>query len=228
MIVAAHQPNFLPYIGFFYKIYCSDVFVISDTVSFSRRGFHHYNYFNENGQRKKITVPVSHTSGQIDEVLLSQWHYHKKKMVKRLKSDYARSPHYDQIMPEFEKVLLRDYDTLLELNMALLFTACHLLDIHPTFDFEYVLNPSGDTPTEQIADICHKTDCTTYLSGEGAMDYLDVPYLEQQGIRTLFTNYTPLQYGSLENLSVFDYLMNNGAGLPNEWELKRRRLRHGI
>lgn len=221
MIVSAHQPNFLPYMGYFYKLYRSDIFVISDSVMFSKSGYHHYNFFNENGSRKKITVPVSGKSGYIDEVELSNWEYNRVKIIKRLKGYYAKSKHYDEIMPVFEKTLSKDYKYLIDLNLALISDVCRLFGILPEIKYERLLKITGDTPTQQIVDICHKTRCNTYLSGDGAVDYLDTEYLKANGIKTVFTNYKPLQYGSLENLSVFDYLMNEGAVVPKEWKAER-------
>ena len=43
MIVSIHQPNYLPYIGFFHKVMCSDVFVIYDTAQFVKDRFDNRN-----------------------------------------------------------------------------------------------------------------------------------------------------------------------------------------
>ena len=65
-IVSAHQPNFLPYLGFFDKMDKSDVFVIRDEVQFAERDYHHRNRIRINGPRnnepqcKWIRVPVTH------------------------------------------------------------------------------------------------------------------------------------------------------------------------
>ena len=40
MILTSHQPDFLPYMGFFYKTARSDVLVLSDDVQFSKSGMH--------------------------------------------------------------------------------------------------------------------------------------------------------------------------------------------
>lgn len=39
MIVAIHQPNFLPWLGYFYKMLMADIFVFLDCVPFSKGGY---------------------------------------------------------------------------------------------------------------------------------------------------------------------------------------------
>lgn len=45
MILTSHQPNFLPYMGVFYKAYRSDILVLSDDVQFSKKGISLINPF---------------------------------------------------------------------------------------------------------------------------------------------------------------------------------------
>ena len=77
MILVCHQPNFLPYLGYYYKLYKSDVYSISDTCGFTNHkenGIHNYNFINEFGSRNKLTLPVDRHSGRLDEVrIASSW-----------------------------------------------------------------------------------------------------------------------------------------------------------
>lgn len=43
LVLASHQPDFFPYMGYFYKMFQSDVFVFSDNVQYSKTGRHNYN-----------------------------------------------------------------------------------------------------------------------------------------------------------------------------------------
>lgn len=49
MILTSHQPDFLPYMGFFYKAARSDVLVLSDDVRFSKSGMHNWNRIKHPG-----------------------------------------------------------------------------------------------------------------------------------------------------------------------------------
>ena len=39
LIAAGHQPNYLPWLGFFDKIKQADLFIIEDNIQFERQGF---------------------------------------------------------------------------------------------------------------------------------------------------------------------------------------------
>ena len=58
MIVAAHQPNYPPDLGFFNKMEMSDVFVIRDDAQFVRQNFHHRNRIRIYSGWKWLTVPI--------------------------------------------------------------------------------------------------------------------------------------------------------------------------
>ena len=59
LIVGIHQPNFMPWLGYFYKIYKSDVFIFLDDVQFTKTGSSYINRVNVNmnGESKYLTVP---------------------------------------------------------------------------------------------------------------------------------------------------------------------------
>ena len=39
MIVAIHQPNYLPWLGYFYKMVKADIFVLLDNVQYEKNGY---------------------------------------------------------------------------------------------------------------------------------------------------------------------------------------------
>ena len=59
MIVAIHQPEHLPWIGFFNKMMNADVLVILDDVQYRKRYFQNRNQILVNGEKKYIGVPVN-------------------------------------------------------------------------------------------------------------------------------------------------------------------------
>ena len=59
MKIAIHQPEHFPYMGFFMKMYQSDLFVILDDVQFTKGNFQHRNRFlNSNGKEEWFTIPL--------------------------------------------------------------------------------------------------------------------------------------------------------------------------
>ena len=224
MIVASHQPNFLPYMGYFYKMYVCDVFTLSDSVQFSRQGFHNYNFIEtKNGEKSKVIVPVCNHSGAIKDVVLSQWGYNGKKIWRRLCQEYCHAPYFNELKGNFQWIFETDFKLLSELNIELISVIYDLFGFDCGLIEESDLNLTGSTATEQIAEICKRTGCNTYLSGTGAREYLDVPLLNEKGIAVKWSDYKPLDD---TNLSVFDYLMKNGAVVPEEWRKQKERLHY--
>ena len=62
MTVTIHQPEYLPYLGFFDRIAKSDVFVILDNAQFQKGGFINRNKINTATGWQWITVPLINKS----------------------------------------------------------------------------------------------------------------------------------------------------------------------
>ena len=59
MKIAIHQPEFMPWLGFFQKMYLADKFIIFDHVQFKKRYFENRNQIvSSDGNVAYITVPV--------------------------------------------------------------------------------------------------------------------------------------------------------------------------
>lgn len=223
MILASHQPNFMPYMGFFFKMYLCDHFTLSDACQYSKKEFHSFNYFDE-GVRARITVPVERAAAPINQIRLSDWNYTKKKLVKRLQNDYCKSPFYKQFFPLFHDILDKEYVYLSTINTALIKQFYSLFNMKCELSLESELGEvatSGDA-SHQILSICKAKKCDTYLSGIGAKTYLDTNLLECNGIKVLWSKYE--DRSQLPNCSAFDYLMKNGPVIPDDWKKERMRI----
>ena len=60
--ISLHQPNFLPWLGFFDKMAKSDVFVIFDDVQFPRGKTYTSRTRIVNGEPRWLTVPIKKKS----------------------------------------------------------------------------------------------------------------------------------------------------------------------
>jgi len=58
MKVAIHQPNYLPYLGYFDKIRQADIFVFLDDAQFSKGSYTNRNRIKTSNGIKWITVPL--------------------------------------------------------------------------------------------------------------------------------------------------------------------------
>ena len=93
MIVTIHQPNFLPYLGFFDKILKSDIFIIYDTAQYVKGNFMNRNKINNNGNELYITLSVKKDSWKklIKDVILNNNDKNYIKIFKTLDSLYKKS-----------------------------------------------------------------------------------------------------------------------------------------
>ena len=65
MICSIHQPQTFPWIGYFAKIFQSDIFVILDNVQFKKNEWQNRNRLKTPAGWQWLTVPVIHRFGQL-------------------------------------------------------------------------------------------------------------------------------------------------------------------
>ncbi len=234
VVFSGHQPNFLPYMGFFYKIFKSDVFVLDDDVQYTNKEYaskdgvrvgHNSNSIMVGKNRGKITVPVSYNFGdKINEVRICydvQW---KEKMLRTVKYNYGRHPFFDIGFSLLKEALDRDYEKLYELNRYL------LDEIVKGFGFTArIVTASIDVPTnlknnDRNIFQCKSLGANVYYSGAGGgKEYNDETAYKDNGIKLVYSDYEPTPYRQYhkkdftENLSVIDYIFNCGFELPEGW-----------
>ena len=232
MILGSHQPDFAPYPGFFYKLYMSDVFVLSDDVAYSNSEMHKYNYIRFGDQKHRITIPVSaHADGKIlREVDVAEDMIRTKKLLKTVEQAYRKAPFWNQYGNDILALLdiIPFYEPkLTQLNEAIIYWVVAGFGWETVIRHASQLNPKGRRD-ERLLDLCEKTGCDVYLSGWGAQAYHDPKKYEDAGVELQYTDYETLvypQFGNgefVENLSIIDYILNCGFQTPKEWEAKKR------
>jgi hypothetical protein len=219
MIAAGHQPNYLPWLGFFDKIRHSDVFIIEDNVQFERQGFTNRNRIMTADGVRWLSVPIKHAKKplRINEVEIaksseSDWR-HRHWLT--LKHSYCKAPYWSQYAPFFEDTYSRDWNLLMDLNMHLIRGIMGFLGLTTPLIMASTL-PVGGKKTALIVAQCKQVGADTQFSGAGCRGYIDKALFERAGIKLVFQNYTHPQYrqtrgGFVANLSVVDYLFCTGA-----------------
>lgn len=221
MIIAAHQPNFIPYLGLFYKIYKSDKFIFVDDVQFTNQNgiAQHRNYIKTSQGRLLVHVPVHRSSDTlIKDVIIDYSQDWIKKMERTLYLNYGKAPYFHEVNEWFIGVLNRRYQSLSELNMAIIREVCQLWGWGIPFDITSKYNIPGKKQ-EKVVNIVKFFDGTVYYSGTGAANYLTDKAFEDNNMSLVYSDYQPSEYPQLwgefiPNLSVLDYLMNCGFISP--------------
>lgn len=222
-VFSGHQPNFLPYMGFFYKMLKSDVFVLDDDVQYSNDAFHNMNFLKLNVAKCKIIVPVSYSYGDaINKVKIAYVKNWDKKLLKSIRMNYARAEYVDVGYELIERHLNKRYEHLSDMNISLIKEIAERFGIVTN-----LLVASRDVPTnlknnQRNIYQCLRLGCNVYYSGIGGKAYNDDDCYKQNGIEIVYTDYSPVVYKQngkdfIENLSVLDYICNNGFNLPEGW-----------
>ncbi len=219
MVLAVHQPNFMPWQGYFHKMKQSDVFVLMDTVQFVKRHICNRNKIkNSQGEAQWLGVSVSSAKGRDVSFIELEIDYGQKwqsKALNSLKHAYGKAPHFEPYYSEIEKILLTQYPNLAALNIALIEYFKEL------FEIETPLKKMSDMPgnlgakSEQIINICKLENADVYLSGQGAKKYNDQAMYDAAGIELQYMEYEPPVYPQIgekfiSHLSVLDLVFNQG------------------
>jgi hypothetical protein len=221
VIVAIHQPQFLPYLGFFHKVAHSDHYVVLDDVQFMERGFQHRNKIKMQTGSQWLTVPVLQQWGQrTDAVKIDPTSHWRRKHWAALQANYSRAPHFGELAPTLKPILCEGtHEDLLSLDMDLLRWAMECLQIDVPITLSSTLSTPGAS-TERLVGICSALGAEVYLSGPGGRLYMEMELFERAGIEVRFDEFKASEYpqlfpkhGFIPNLSVVDALFNcGGAG----------------
>lgn len=217
MILAAHQPQFAPWLGFFDKLDRADIFVLLDNVQFKKNEWQNRNRIKTSTGPQWLTVPVSfHFGDRIDEVAISQRQNWRHRHRQSLRTCYSRAPYYQSVSDLYEKIAFRPWDKLCDFNIALLRALMHELGIVTPIVIASELEPLDDDRDLRLIQLCRRLGAQTYLAGEGGRSYMNLDRFRSEGIDTIFQHYQHPCYSQLfgefhPRLSILDLLFNCGA-----------------
>lgn len=216
MIVAIHQPNLFPWLGFFDKMANSDLFILLDHVPFTKRGYQNRVAIKTPNGQQWLTVPVD-TKGRFAQLTssvtiskTSQW---KNDHLKMMALNYGKAANYGAVFPIVKELYHdRDYDLLTDFTIPGLELMKNLLDIKTPLVKASDMNIKGAS-SELLSDLVQAAGGTVYLSGPSGRNYLDVGIFSRKGIEVRYHEYVskpyPQRFGEFtDGLSSLDYLFN--------------------
>lgn len=219
--IAIHQPNYLPWLGYFYKIQLADEFVILDDVDYqsgNASSITNRTRIKTSQGELLLSVPVlkNRDSHHINQIRIDERQPWAKKHLKTLQMAYAKSSHFDEIYALLEPVLSQKFESLALLNETLIRKICAYLEIEKSLCRSSLLDARESTEkNERIIEICRKLGATVYFSGNGAREYNDEALYVSQGIELRYAQFSapsyPQLYGDfVAGLSIVDALFNCG------------------
>ena len=224
-VVAIHQPQFLPWLGYFDKVDGSDVFCLLDTVQYKKNEFQNRNRIKTADGWQWLTVPVTYRFPQrIYEVGVNQTVDWQRKHLRSLKTNYRKAPFFDTYIARFEKFYQQSYEMLVDVNVACVRFLMDLLGLERKVILASSLQVKTDDPTLRLVEICQALGGVAYLSGKDGAKYMDLDTFHSHQLEIVFQDFNhpeyPQCYGPFEpNLSVVDLLFNCG---PDSLEIIRK------
>lgn len=221
MILSVHQPQYIPWLGYFDKIAKSNIFVFLDQVQYKPREFQNRNKIRTKDSWIWLSVPViSKGKGRqvISEAVIDNGPSWQRQHLKSLKVWYGSARFFKDYFTFFEEVYSRDWVKLMDLNVYIINYILSRLSINTPIYFESKLN-INNKGTERIIEICQKLKADTYLSGIGGKEYLEEEKFPKAGIKLIYQNFVhPIyhqQFMSTEKdflpyMSILDLLFNEG------------------
>lgn len=215
-VVAIHQPQYLPWLGYFDKLDRCDVFCLLDTVQYKKNEFQNRNRIKTADSWQWLTVPVTYRFPQrINEVGVNQTVDWQRKHLQALKTNYRKAPFFDSYIESFEEFYQQSYELLTQVNMACIQLLMELLGLEQKLVLASTLAVETEDPTLRLVEICRSLEGDTYLSGRDGAKYMEVEVFQSHQIQVLFQDFKhpeyPQCYGPFEpNLSVVDLLFNCG------------------
>ncbi len=216
MIVAIHQPNLFPWLGFFDKLAHADVFILMDNVQFTKRWFQNRVQVNGPNGAQWLTVPVK-TKGRYDQltrdVEINDEFSWKKEHLKTFATIYKRSPGFPKIMPQLEQLYQQSFHKLVDLTIPGIKLMKKELGIRTELVLASDLPVSGSR-SQLLCDMVLAIGGTTYLSGPSGKKYLDESVFAEKGVSVEYHLFEEKEYrqqfgGFTRGMSALDYLFNN-------------------
>ena len=221
--ISIHQPNFLPWLGYFHKIMKSDVFVFLDDVEYTKNSFINRNKIKTPQGEQWITLPVNYSGNsrqKINEVELFSPMKSKKKILASLELNYKKAEFFNTYFGELSEIIITSDSKLASLNIALINWIYNKLEIDSQIFISSELNITEEDPNDRLISICKKFDGRHYISGFGGDNYLDHQKFEDAGIKLVRSQFKqsayPQKWGEfIPNMSVIDGFLNLGTSLKD-------------
>jgi hypothetical protein len=215
-ITSIHQPDFIPYFGFFNKINKSDIYVVMDNVQLSKSGWTHRDKIKTTNEIAWITIPIKNIKKKqsIKDCLIDNDINWKKKHLNIITENYKNSKFADEGMELIHSFYKFNSNYLFEFNYNIIIKLFEVLKIKTKNKLLSELNVNGDK-NQLLINILNKVDSNTYLSGEGAKNFIDLNFFNENKIKVIFNNfkhpiYEQINGNFVKDLSLLDIILNCG------------------
>ena len=213
-----HQPEHLPWLGFFAKVKSSDLALLLDTVPYRHGYFQNRNRLSSRGSLVWLTVPVRHRGhfgAEIRQIRIDDTRPWRRQYLGRLEDALRRASHAEAVLIPLRRIIEEAPAELSELNTRIIRWLCELLGVSTPIRLASEFGVPGRS-SELLASLCDAVDGQVYLSGPSGRDYLDLTPFQRLGIAVEYFFFAHPEYPRdgepwTPNLSAVDLVAHVGV-----------------
>jgi hypothetical protein len=217
VLLTAHQPVYLPWLGLLHKIAIADLFCYFDVVQYQTKDYNNRNKIKTHTGEIWLSVPVEskdHFEKCVGDIRIVQngW---QRKHIKSIQYAYQKALYFRDYIVELESILLgKSQATLAALNLEILRFLMRSLGIETPIvkasDYAF-----QGAKSELVLDMCRQLKADAYIFGAQGRDYANVKQFLAAGVKPCFQEYRHPTYRQLHGeflpyMSVIDLLFNEG------------------
>ena len=222
MILTIHQPEFMPWLGFFDKINLSDTVVLLDNVQYRHKYFQNRNKIKGVNGEVWINVPIirngkTRNIGLIKDIQINNNENWSQKILKSIEFNYKKSKDFNIYYPIINDIFNKEWKLLVDLNVHIIKEFSNILNINTKIIRSSELDIEGNGE-KLILDICKKFSPQQYISGPTGIagrgkEY--EPHFTKEGIEVLYHEFEHPVYEQvngpfISHMAFIDKLFNNG------------------
>ncbi len=222
MKVVISQPMFVPWLGLFEQIKLSDVYVHYDDVQMPQgcNFMHRVQLRTEQGQRwLSAQIDRKNSGKMINKVMFSQDNSWKKNHLINLHNTYKNMPFFNEMIELAEEIYTYETNKLCLFNANTIEIITKWLEIEVKFVCSSQINVKGAS-SEKLLNICNYFRADEYITGLGALNYLNHSIFKENKIDVSYMKYKMLPYkqpfvGFIPYVTILDAIACNGKDTLN-------------
>ena len=223
MLVAIHQPHYVPWLGYLDRMAKADLFIVLDHVQFERRNYQNRTMIRCEGETKWLTVPVIQVSQK--ETILEKRIDNSEggsrswgpNHFKTLKYAYRKAPFFALYAPRLQEILEAKWDRLVDLDLAMLEFLREAYQIRTPLKRSSEMRAEG-ARSGLLLNLCQEVGPgSTFLGGlGGSRGYLELDAFAARGIGVQWQQFQHPAYAQCGDapftpgLMALDLLFNCG------------------
>lgn len=229
MKLAIHQPNFVPWLGLFHRLSLVDTFVFFNHVQNNNgKSWISRNKLIISGIEKWITMPTRKKGNSFQKINAVEINYDTKeisKLIKSIELSYKKCRHFNDVFQILLNLLSKEHRYIADFNQEFIMKICKELYFKIKFlDSNQILTDNQKLleGNDLVLEIAKVTNCKTYISGSGCLDFIDPSSFAKNGIEFKFHKFHHPSYQQLKSnsfkshLSILDTLFNMGFEATRE------------